>query len=78
MSWQKNEADSDANAHLMGIPLASIHDGRMVATPAGSFLDLAKQYPDTSAGTYAALLGGRNGCFSTANILRPMRPFPSL
>jgi tetratricopeptide (TPR) repeat protein len=57
MAWQKSEAEANANAQLMGLPLMTFGDGRMVPAEAGAFLDVAKQYPDTSAGEYAALLG---------------------
>ena len=60
MAWQKSEAESSANTHLMGVPLATLHDGRVVPAQAGTFLDLAKQYPDTSAGEYASLLGAES------------------
>jgi predicted negative regulator of RcsB-dependent stress response len=57
MAWQKSETESNANAKLMSLPLGNVRNGEMEPSPAGPFLDLAKQYPDTSAGEYAALLG---------------------
>ena len=60
MSWQKTEAESDANAHLLSVPLAAFRGGQLTPTAAGPFLDVAKQYPDTSAGEYAALLGAES------------------
>jgi len=60
MAWQKNEAETDANMQLMGLPLETVRDGRLAPTEAGPFLDVAKQYPDTSAGEYAALLGAES------------------
>ncbi len=57
MAWQKNETESDANAQLLSVPLATFRGGRPVMAPAGPFLDLAKKYPETSAGEYGALLG---------------------
>jgi predicted negative regulator of RcsB-dependent stress response len=60
VAWQKAEAESSADAQLMGLPLATFRDGRMVPAEASAFLDMAKQYPDTSAGEYAALLGAES------------------
>jgi predicted negative regulator of RcsB-dependent stress response len=60
MAWQKSEAESSADARLMGLPLATLRDGRVAPAPAGTFLDLAKQYPDTTAGEYASLLGAES------------------
>ena len=60
MAWQKSDAESSANAQLMSLPLASVQNGQLVPAPAGPFLDLAKQRPDTSAGEYAALLGAES------------------
>ncbi len=59
MSWQKSEAESSANARLLNVPLETFHGNQMTPTPAGPFLDLAKQSPDTDAGEYAALLGAK-------------------
>jgi TolA-binding protein len=60
MAWQKSEAETDADAQLMGVPLATFSDGRMVPTEPKAFLDMATHYPDTSAGEYAALLGAES------------------
>jgi predicted negative regulator of RcsB-dependent stress response len=60
MAWQKSEAESNANAQLLSMPLAAFRGNRLAPAPAGPFLDLAKQYPDTSAGEYAALLGAES------------------
>jgi predicted negative regulator of RcsB-dependent stress response len=57
MSWQKSAADADANAQLLAVPLMTFGGGQFTPTPAGPFLTLAKQSPDTSAGEYAELLG---------------------
>jgi predicted negative regulator of RcsB-dependent stress response len=56
MSWQKASAESEANKQLMSLPLITVNNGKLVPTPPGPFLDLAKSSPDTSAGEYAALL----------------------
>ena len=60
MTWQKSEAESNANAQLLSMPLASLRGNRPAPAQAGPFLDLAKQYPGTSAGEYAALLGAES------------------
>jgi predicted negative regulator of RcsB-dependent stress response len=57
MAWQKSAAESNANARLFSVPLATFRGSRLTPAQAGPFLDVAKQYPDTSAGEYAALLG---------------------
>ncbi|MGD0814968.1 MAG: tetratricopeptide repeat protein [Verrucomicrobiota bacterium] len=59
MAWQKTEAESSANARLLNVPLETFHGSQMTPTPAGPFLDLAKQSPDTEAGEYAAMLGAK-------------------
>lgn len=56
MSWQKSETESSANADLLHIPLFTIRGNQLVPTPAEPFMDVAKKYPDTSAGEYADLL----------------------
>ncbi len=58
--WKQNEAESNANAQLLSVPLATLRGGRLAPAQAGPFLALAKQYPDTSAGEYAALLGAES------------------
>lgn len=60
MAWQKSEAESNANARLLSVPLPTLRGNRLAPAQAGPFLDLAKQYPDTSAGEYAALLGAES------------------
>jgi TolA-binding protein len=60
MAWQKSEAESNANAQLLNLPLATFRGNRLASAQAGPFLDLARQYPDTSAGEYAALLGAES------------------
>ncbi len=57
MAWQKAAAEAEANKQLMDLPLATFADGRMVPTKADTFLEMAKQHPDTSASEYATLLG---------------------
>jgi len=58
--WKQSEAESNANAQLLSVPLATLRGNRMVAAQAAPFLMLAQQYPDTSAGEYAALLGAES------------------
>ena len=60
MAWQKSEAESDANAQLMSVPLATVRNGQLMPTKASPFLKLASQYPNTSSGEYAALLGAES------------------
>lgn len=60
MAWHKAEAESNANAQLLNVPLATVRGNRPVPAQAGPFLMLAQQYPDTSAGEYAALLGAES------------------
>jgi predicted negative regulator of RcsB-dependent stress response len=59
VAWQKTEAESSANARLLNVPLETFHGSQMTPTPAGPFLDLAKQSPNTEAGEYAAMLGAK-------------------
>jgi predicted negative regulator of RcsB-dependent stress response len=60
MAWQKSETESNANAQLLNLPLATLRGDRLASAQARPFLDLARQYPDTSAGEYAALLGAQS------------------
>jgi len=60
MSWQKGETEASADSQLLNTPLASLKEGRVVPTPASTFLDLSKDYPSTSAGEYASLLGAES------------------
>jgi predicted negative regulator of RcsB-dependent stress response len=60
MSWQKGEAETDANTQLLNTPLATPSGNRMVPAQPGPLLNLAKEYPDTSAGEYAELLGAES------------------
>jgi predicted negative regulator of RcsB-dependent stress response len=57
ISWQKSEAESNANAGLLAVPLASVHGGQVTMALPQPFLQLAQEFPDTSAGEYAELLG---------------------
>jgi predicted negative regulator of RcsB-dependent stress response len=57
VDWQKAQVEASADAQLLKVPLATYHGNRLVPAQSGPFLNLAKQYPDTSAGEYAALLG---------------------
>ena len=59
IAWQKNTAEASADAQLLGVPLETFQNGQLTPAKAGPFLDLAREYPDTSAGQYAALLGAK-------------------
>jgi predicted negative regulator of RcsB-dependent stress response len=60
MTWQKNAAESDADAQLMTVPLTSMQDGHVVSAPASALLKVSQEHPDTSAGEYAELLAGES------------------
>jgi predicted negative regulator of RcsB-dependent stress response len=53
---QKDATEEKANAALLDLPMPNPRAARAPVT-AAPFLDLAKEYPQTSAGEYAALLG---------------------
>ena len=57
LTWQKTATEAEANAQLLGLPLATFRGGQITAPPAEPFLKLAEQHPDTSAGEYSELLG---------------------
>lgn len=59
MAWQKSSTETEANDHLLAVPLAAFHDGELAQTPAAPFLDVAKQFPSTPSGEYAQLLGAQ-------------------
>lgn len=56
VSWQKSEAETNADAQLLAVPLQTIHGNQIVPAQATPFIDLAQKYPNTPAGEYAALL----------------------
>lgn len=55
-AWQKGQDEINADAQLLNVPLVTFRANQIIAPSANSFLDVAKKYPDTSAGEYAALL----------------------
>lgn len=60
MSWNKQREDEDANRQFFNLPVGS-GPGAPVAAPSPSiFLDLASQYPNTTAGEYSELLGAES------------------
>jgi predicted negative regulator of RcsB-dependent stress response len=59
-AWRKAQNAEEADAKLFELPVASAPNVPMLMPPPSAFLDLAHQYPDTSAGEYALLLGAEN------------------
>jgi predicted negative regulator of RcsB-dependent stress response len=60
MSWEKSQAEAEADAQLMSIPLVSVQNGQVVSAPATAFMDVAQKHPDTSAGEYGELFGAEH------------------
>jgi tetratricopeptide (TPR) repeat protein len=60
MAWNKQRADEDANKMLFELPIGA-SPGTSMGEPSPSvYLNLAEEYPNTSAGEYAVLLGGES------------------
>src|SRR5665213_3635930 len=57
MSWNKSQNAEHADAKLFGIPVGTSQSPTMLAPSPSAFLDIAKEYPNTSAAEYASLLG---------------------
>ncbi|HEX3720838.1 MAG TPA: tetratricopeptide repeat protein [Verrucomicrobiae bacterium] len=58
MSWNKQREEADANKQFFELPVGSGPGAAPVAAPSPStYLDLASQYPNTTAGEYSVLLG---------------------
>ena len=60
MAWKKGQDVADANARLFDLPVASSPNAPVIAPAPSSFLNIASEYPDTSAGDYALLLGAES------------------
>jgi predicted negative regulator of RcsB-dependent stress response len=60
VAWHNNQQEADANASLFNLPLATAGNPAATAPPPGAYLDIARQYPGTSAGEYAELLAAES------------------
>jgi predicted negative regulator of RcsB-dependent stress response len=56
-SWKKGQDEVNADAALLQLPAGPGANAQMAPVSASSYLDLAKEYPGTSAGEDAQLLG---------------------
>jgi predicted negative regulator of RcsB-dependent stress response len=60
MAWQKAQTEAAAINKLLDVPLTTIQSGQVASAQVAPFLDVAKQYPGTSAGEYAELLAAES------------------
>jgi predicted negative regulator of RcsB-dependent stress response len=60
IAWHNNQQESDANASLFRLPLETASGPAVTAPPPSAYLDVARQYPNTSAGEYAELLAAES------------------
>jgi predicted negative regulator of RcsB-dependent stress response len=59
-AWNKARVASDANAKLFELPVSSAPNMPVIAPGPSAYLNLAHEYPNTSAGGYAELLGAES------------------
>jgi predicted negative regulator of RcsB-dependent stress response len=57
MSWNKSQDAEHADEKLFELPVGSGQSAAVLAPPPSAYLDIAKEYPNTSAAEYASLLG---------------------
>ncbi|HUD82659.1 MAG TPA: tetratricopeptide repeat protein, partial [Candidatus Saccharimonadales bacterium] len=60
IAWKKGQDAADANARLFELPVASAPSMAVIAPAPSAYLDLAREYPTTSAGEYAVLFGAES------------------
>ncbi|HEY3913745.1 MAG TPA: tetratricopeptide repeat protein [Verrucomicrobiae bacterium] len=60
MSWNKDREDADANKQFFDLPIEASPTASLTGPSPNAFLDLASQYPNTSAGEYAVLLAAQS------------------
>jgi len=60
VAWKKSQDAADANARLFELPVASAPNMPTIAPAPSAYLDLARQYPNTSAGEYAVLFAAES------------------
>ncbi len=59
-AWKRDQEAADANARLFALPVASSPNAPVIAPAPSAYLNLASEYPDTSAGEYAVLFGAES------------------
>ncbi|HEY3853583.1 MAG TPA: tetratricopeptide repeat protein [Verrucomicrobiae bacterium] len=74
MSWNKAQNAENADAKLFELPVGSGQSAAVLAPPPSAYLDIAKQYPNTSAGEYSSLLGAGR-LFTDGNYTESERAF---
>jgi predicted negative regulator of RcsB-dependent stress response len=60
IAWRKGQEAADADAQLFELPVASAPNTPVIAPVPSAYLDLAREYPNTSAGEYAVLFGAES------------------
>jgi predicted negative regulator of RcsB-dependent stress response len=60
MAFKKSQDAANANERLFNLPVASPAGTAMAVPPASAYLTVAQDYPNTSAGEYAQLLGAES------------------
>jgi predicted negative regulator of RcsB-dependent stress response len=74
MSWSKSQKAADADAKLFELPLGSAPGATVLAPSPSAYLDIAKNFPNTSAAEYASLLGAER-FFVDSNYTEAERAF---
>jgi predicted negative regulator of RcsB-dependent stress response len=74
MSWSKTQKAENADAKLFEIPIGTAQSPTVLAPSPSAFLDIAKEYPNTSAAEYASLLGAEQ-FFTSGNYTESQRAF---
>jgi predicted negative regulator of RcsB-dependent stress response len=74
MSWNKSQKAADADAKLFDLPVGSGQSAAVLAPSPSAYLDIAKDYPNTSAAEYASLLGAER-LFLDSNYTESERAF---
>ncbi len=74
MAWSKSQKAADADAKLFELPVGSSPTAAVLAPSPSAYLDIAKNYPNTSAAEYASLLGAER-FFTDANYTEAERAF---
>jgi predicted negative regulator of RcsB-dependent stress response len=59
-AWKKDQEATDANARFFEIPVASAPNAPVIAPSPTAYMNLAQEYPGTSAGEYSVLLGAES------------------
>jgi predicted negative regulator of RcsB-dependent stress response len=74
MAWSKSQRAADAEAKLFDIPVSSSPNAAVMAPTPSAYLNIARDYPNTSAGEYAVLLAAET-LFVDGNYAESEREF---